>query len=277
MSIVSSNNVTYLLLNGIETPISFELGEGITFAPADTSHLDLTTALSTVTTPDDIPVVTAFIPLIRSQFIITGDTAKETAGLAWNAQWDALLLSAIFLTEVGFNLQSNVSAERINEDSTLRATNYQMYGFTNQPPYSLSDEDVEWLKKSFLKARNLLSSEQFMTAVHSLATFRWHSHPRIRIAVLWAGIESLFNISAELRFRLSQYAARFLYPESSDKMKDCYRETLKLYDLRSKAVHGSKMKGDVQKIVEDSFTLLRMLIRSCIDQERIPDPKLLAP
>lgn len=39
------------------------------------------------------------------------------------------------------------------------------------------------------------------------------------MAVIWAGIEGLFGVSSEIRFRLSICIARFLYPDDADKRK----------------------------------------------------------
>ena len=67
-------------------------------------------AISTCSLLDDIAVVAAFIPRITSQFRIVAPTPKELAVHAWDSSWDALLLSALCHTEIGFNLQSDVPA-----------------------------------------------------------------------------------------------------------------------------------------------------------------------
>ncbi len=57
---------------------------------------------------------------------------------------------------------------------------------------------------------NLLSNNIYSTAVHAMASYRWHSIPRIKLAILWSGVESLFNVSTEVSFRLSLYTSHFL-------------------------------------------------------------------
>jgi hypothetical protein len=138
MQVVGMGNSTYILLSGLEVSTDIALSENVQLLPADTSHLDLTTAISTCAHPDDIAVVAAFIPRITAQLKISAPTPTELAILAWNSSWDALLLSAIFHTEVSFNLQSDTEACLISAKSHLRATNYYMHGLTQASAHQLN-------------------------------------------------------------------------------------------------------------------------------------------
>jgi hypothetical protein len=51
----------------------------------------------------------------------------------------------------------------------------------------------------------------------------------------------------------------------------------KLYNARSAAVHGSKVKGDAARAVTESAEILRNLLRRCATVGAIPDPNDLAP
>ncbi|XAG09522.1 hypothetical protein NM432_15555 [Vibrio metschnikovii] len=102
---------TYILLNGIEVSSGISLSDSMKLMPADTSHLDFNTALSACSQADDIAVVAAFIPRITAQLEIKASTQKDLAIKAWNSSWDILLLSAIFNTEIGFNLQSSFGSK----------------------------------------------------------------------------------------------------------------------------------------------------------------------
>jgi hypothetical protein len=277
MQVVGIGNTTYILLSGLEVPTDIAISENIKLLPADTSHLDLATAISTCSCPDDIAVVTAFIPRITAQLKIFAPTTKDLATLAWNSSWDALLLSAIFQTEIGFNLQSDTEASLISAKSHLRATNYHMYGLTQAQPYKLNADDVAWITEHFHGARQLLDNEKFQTAVHCLASYRWHTMPRIKMAVLWAGIEGMFGANSEIRFRISLYIARFLHPIDADARKAKFETVKKLYNSRSSAVHGSKIKGDLTQAVEDSAGLLKNLIRQSLTNKAIPIEDELVP
>lgn len=277
MQVSGNGDTTYILLNGIDVPENIMLAENIELLPADTSHLDLTTALNACTHPDDIAVVAGFIPLITAQLKIKAPTPKELAVFAWNSSWDALLLSAVFHSEVGFNLQSDTEASAISSESRLRATNYHMRGLTQKSAHSLNYHDIEWINQHFNNARTLLDNDRFQTAVHCLASYRWHSVPRVKMAVLWAGIEGMFGASTEIRFRISLYIARFLYPDDKAACQITFDSIKKLYNSRSSAVHGSKIKGDLAKAVNDSAEVLRQLIIKCVEKNGMPNESDLVP
>lgn len=277
MQIVGAGNKTYILLSGIEVPIDISLSENVKLIPADTSHLDFNTAVSICSRPDDIAVVAAFIPRITAQFEIVASTPKELAAHAWNSSWDALLLSAIFHIEVSFNLQSDTEASSISSQTNLRATNLHFQGLTQASPKKLSDEEVSWINTHFSDARALLDKEKFQTAVHCLASYRWHSMPRIKMAVLWAGIEGMFGASTEIRFRLSLCIARFLHPDDAETRKQKFELVKKLYNSRSSAVHGAKVKGDIKQSVEASAELLKELIHQSIIDRAMPNEDDLVP
>lgn len=276
MQAIGTGTVTYVLLSGITVPHSVRLSESVELQPADTSHLDLETTLSACTQPDDIAVAAAFIPRVTAQLKITAPTPKELAA-AWNSSWDALMLSAFFRSEIGFNLQSDTPADAISANSTLMATNLHMRGLTNSSPYRVTDDDVDWIACSFANARKLLENDQFQTAVHCLATYRWHSMARVQLAILWAGIEGMFGASTEIRFRISLYIARFLHPDDANKRQVVFDAVKRLYNSRSAAVHGSNIKGDTASIVSDSAEILRNLLRRCTDRKSMPDENELVP
>lgn len=277
MQIIGTGSVTYLLLSGISVPRNISINENVELQPADTSHLDFNTAISTCSHPDDIAVVAAFIPRTSAQYKITAPTSKELAIAAWNSSWDALLLSAIFHTEIGLNLQSDTPANEIRSGSHLRATNHHMHGLVNDQPYMLTEDDSKWVESNFSAARKFLDDDRFQTSVHCLASYRWHTMPRIQLAVLWAGIEGMFGASSEIRFRVSLYIARFLYPHNEAKRKEVFEAVKRLYDSRSAAVHGAKGKGDMKSAVDRSADILCKLILQCINNKATPRESELVP
>jgi len=277
MQIIGESNTTYILLSGIVVSDNIRLSDYVELLPADTSHLDFNTAISTCSRPDDIAVVAAFIPHITSQFRIVASTPKELSIQAWNSTWDALLLSALFHTEIGFNIQSDVPAEKIGVGTILHAINFHMHGFNNTISHKLTADESKWIVDHFKDARQLLEDERFQTAIHCLASYRWHSLPRIKLAVLWAGLEGMFGASSEIRFRLSLYIARFLHQEDLNKRKHIFEAVKKLYNHRSSAVHGSKMKGDINKAVEESANILQEILMQCVVNKSTPNESELVP
>ena len=225
----------------------------------------------------DISVISLFLPQVQSQLRVQGSDGKDTAIRAWNAVWDALLLGAILGCDIMCNLQSDVSTEELNPTSYLRVTNYHLRGMSIQPLHCVSDSESEWIEKHFETARNLLADDRYMNAVHCLATYRWHSMPRAQLAIIWSGIEGLFGVDSEIVFRVSLYAARFLAPDTRSDQIEVFSRVKDLYKLRSKAVHGGKMKGDAFAGVADSAELLRSLVSRCATQNSLPDPAHLVP
>jgi hypothetical protein len=268
---------TFILLNGIEVKSDIFLCEGVVLQPADTSQLDFTTAVAACWHPDDIAVIAAFIPRVTAQFKISANSAAELAAISWNSYWDALLLSAIFKREIGFNIQSDTPAHAISATSTLRATSRHMTGFNHEKPYVIEGQDPQWLMDHFSHARQLLKEESFQTAVHCLASMNWHPHPRIKLAVIWAGIEGIFGVSSEIRFRISVCMARFLAPDDALERKAIFELVKKLYVDRSKSVHGSKHKGDFAASVIESAALLNRLLKKCIELRSLPNETELLP
>lgn len=277
MQVIGTGTETYILLSGIAVSEDVPLSDRIQLQPADTSHLDLQTTLAACTHPDDIAVAAAFIPRITAQLQIKAQTSKELATIAWNSSWDVLLLGALFGTEIGFNLQSDVTSQSISAESMLRATNLHMHGLTNSAPYEITGDDSRWIADHFSSARHLLDNDRFQTAVHCLASYRWHSMPRVQLAVLWAGIEGMFGASSEIRFRISLYVARFLHPQEPERRRDVFDAVKKLYDSRSAAVHGSKIRGDCSGAVSDSQAILCQLVRKCAERNSLPDENELVP
>ena len=277
MKLVGIGDVTFILLSGIAVSDTIRLSDNIELQPANTSHLDLMTVIATCSHPDDIAVAAAFIPRTTAQFRVSASTPKELAIFAWNSSWDAILLSAFLRTEIGFNLQSDTSANKIAASSRLRATNHYMHGMTNSSPHFLTKDEAEWLSTNFTNARRLLDNERFQTAVHCLATYRWHTMPRVQLAILWAGIEGMFGASSEIRFRISLYVARFLHPDDAIERQKIFGEVKKLYDSRSVAVHGSKLKAGIASAIDDSAGILCELLCRCTTLNAMPDENELAP
>jgi len=94
----------------------------------------------------------------------------------------------------------------------------------------------------------------------------------VRIMLLWAGIEGLLSVDAELSRRLALYAA-LLFDGSPDEKAGYFDTVKKAYALRSRAVHGTTLKKP--KLEEGSRTAGRILIgliAKCVELGRVPSP-----
>jgi hypothetical protein len=275
MRIAGHGTETYLFLNGIVVTRKLVLGDHVELWPADCSP-EPDAIIKGSRSEIDIGVSTIFLRQVRSQIRVTADNSKQLATRAWNSIWDAVLLSAFCDCEAVCNLQSDAPAERFGQGSQLRVTNYHLRGLVAEP-HVISEAEAVWIEANVGAARALLERPRFRDAVHALASYRWHSLPRARLALLWAGIEGLFGVDSEIVFRLSLYVARFLAPNDAHERGQIFAGVKKLYKYRSAAVHGSQIKGDPPGLVKDSVDLLQRLLRRCVELRDLPQVEMLVP
>ncbi len=276
MPIIGRGTETYLLLTGISVSNTVHLVAHTELLPA-VCELSPEQLAGMLKNHFEYAVALLVVPMIRSQLHLTAETPKKLAVLGWNAQWDCLLLSALFDRDVLWNLQSDKPVNEIGPGDSLNVTNSHLSGVNALAAHELTTTDEAWLKTHIEVARKLLGDQAFQTAVHSLASFHWHPHPRTRLALIWSGIEALFGIDSEVVFRVSLYSARFLAPNNESERLKIFADVKRLYKQRSAAVHGSRMKGDLQIAVRESADLLRRLIRRCVENKELPPVKALAP
>ena len=206
---------------------------------------------------------------ISSQIRIKASNEEELARNAWNAAWDCVLLGALFHCEVMCNIQCDKPVEKLNNASYINVTNYEFRAMLSAP-YCLTQDDEAWIKRYYSTAYKLLNHNSFMTAVHAMASYQWHSMPRVQLSILWSGIEALFEVNTEISFRISLYIANFLAGNYAAETKKLFVKTRKLYSSRSAAVHGGKIKGDLGALVSESAILLNRIIRRCAELGELP-------
>ena len=88
----------------------------------------------------------------------------------------------------------------------------------------------------------------------------------LRIVLLWVALEALFGVDdkGEQRFRLSTSLALFLSGDPSERRKIA-AEAKKLYDVRSKVVHGSRSAGiDTEGMIADCRRVEDLVRRSLV-------------
>ena len=274
MSIIGFGKETYLLVNGIVVDHEIPLRNGVSLLPV-TSEIDYKTAYNLIKSDIDYSIFVLSMSNMYAQIRIVGETEEKVAMYAWNAQWDCLLLGAIINNSVMFNLQCDTPIESVNASSVLNVTNYALRGIVGESK-ELTKENENWIKSHYQSAYSLLDNERFQTAVHCMSTYFWHSLPRVQLAIIWSGIESLFNVNTELSFRISLYIANFLFSNNITKAKEQFDRIKKIYGYRSAAVHGNSMKGNITDIISESALLLNRLIKKCAELNALPDVSELA-
>ena len=268
MGMIGMGNECYLYVNGVSTPKPIWLHDTVYLSPAK-SAIKWQEVMSLFKNDMDFSIAVLCNPTIASQLHIVGDDTEQLVVNAWNSQWDGLLLGALFNHNIMCNLQSDQPIEQIAKAKYVHITNYALRALLSDI-YYISEEDELWLKKHYNKAYELLEKNSFQTAVHAMASYRWHSVPRVQLAVIWSGIESLFNVNTEVSFRISLYIANFL-GENEVQAQQIFKQVRKMYSSRSSAVHGNKTKDNLESAVVESASLLNRILRRCAELNRLPD------
>lgn len=127
---------------------------------------------------------------------------------------------------------------------------------------AVSADALDWVDAQLKSWINLLERPAFRLAVDAMTTHHHHANLRMSAAALWSGFEALFGINSELRFRLALLAAAYLEDRGPERVS-LYRRIKKLYDYRSKAVHGGATTDEmlVDHIIEVRCLLSRLLCR----------------
>jgi hypothetical protein len=136
---------------------------------------------------------------------------------------------------------------------------------TRSTPFD--SEEAEWVAAHIKRFNQLASSdERFRFALEAAVDWRYAKDPRAAVARIWAGVESLLAINAELVYRVSLCAATVLAPRGPQRITE-FKRVKALYGIRSKAVHGEPMSEEkVFTGVHESFELLRTLLLDAVQR-----------
>lgn len=140
------------------------------------------------------------------------------------------------------------------------------HGYTDSVSFTGGEVDTkiaEFVDCKLPSLRSLLKNKAFQIAVEAYEACLKVSNKKIAIATAWTGIEALFGISSELRFRIALYVATEL--SHVDEPYDVFQQTLSLYDARSKVVHGAtidstKLNDAYGRSLGLLMTLLRVIV-----------------
>jgi hypothetical protein len=128
----------------------------------------------------------------------------------------------------------------------------------SEPKLVLAD-DLDWVRENSKPMLDLCRKhENFQTAVEALCTYMLASNDRMKVAQLWAGVEAIFEIQYELRYRLATLSAKFL-GSSPVQRREVYADMKALYGERSKIIHGQPL--DKKKTKDTNEARVREHIR----------------
>jgi hypothetical protein len=132
-------------------------------------------------------------------------------------------------------------------------------------------DDLEWVRKHLGRLTELTENERFETAIDALCSYMHAANDRMKAAQLWAGVEAVFGRRfGEVGYRLSVLTA-LLLESRGPACRTLFKDLRKLYNARSDAVHGSKMKeAALAKHVADVRGILARLLRRIIELGKVP-------
>ncbi len=132
-------------------------------------------------------------------------------------------------------------------------------------PFNVSE--AFWIASHFKKFNTLSAKdERFRFSLEAAIDWRYAKDPRAAISRIWSGIESIFGIKSELTYRIALLISSILFERGPARI-DAFQKVKRLYDLRSKAVHGAAVTEEVLFTgVFDSYEILRRLLLDSIDR-----------
>lgn len=138
--------------------------------------------------------------------------------------------------------------------------------------YAAKLTEIEWACRYSAIFHELIHVPEFSAAMRCYGNANLLPEQDVRVMLLWAGIEGLLSVDAELSRRLALYAA-LLLDGSPDEKADYFDKVKKAYAIRSRAVHGAGLK---QSKVEEGYRtagqILIRLIKKCVELGRVPSP-----
>lgn len=195
------------------------------------------------------------------------DGGKTLAAKAWNALWLFHLLSVACRAPC-FSLYSVCDGHQ----PLFSAANPSPFVRPLPSLHAATRAEIEWARRHSSIFDDLIEVPEFSAAVRCYGNAQLLPEHDVRIMLLWAGIEGLLSVDAELSRRLALYAA-LLLDGSPDEKVDYFESVKKAYTLRSRAVHGGGLKKPkLEEGYRMAGRILIGLIAKCVELGRVPSP-----
>lgn len=253
--------------HGISIDAPFALDDALTLIPTPPAT-DLDVVATNNSGFEDYVAVVAGREVASFAVQISGTSdAHELARRGWNALWVFHLLSLA----AGAPCMPLFS---VSEGPT------PTYSLANRMPIIrpveriqvVSLERLRWARTHEQQFSGLIKDPQFSAAMLCYGNAHYLPDLKVRIMLLWAGIEGLLSVDAELNRRLALYAT-LLMQGSAEERSIYFAKVKAAYRLRSKAVHGAHLTP--AKLHEGyivASTILVELLARCVELGRVPNP-----
>ena len=192
---------------------------------------------------------------------------KSLAVKAWNALWLFHLLSVACRAPC-FSLYSVCGGDKPLFSAATPSPFVRQLGDI----HAATVTEIEWARRYSAAFHQLIGVPEFSAAIRCYGNAHLLPEHDVRIMLLWAGIEGLLSVDAELSRRLALYAA-LLLDGSPDEKEMHFNNVKKAYAVRSRAVHGSRLtKAKLKEGYRAAGDILIELIAKCVEIGRVPSP-----
>ncbi len=136
----------------------------------------------------------------------------------------------------------------------------------------LSEEDLQWLRKTWLTGGTLMSqSQSFRDAFYAIDRAGELPIRSVSVLLIWSALEKLFSpAKQELRFRVSAHIAAYLEPIGDSRLR-LHKQIMKLYDARSEIAHSAKVKTG--GIWSSTYSLAKRVLMKILSDNFVPSMK----
>jgi len=135
---------------------------------------------------------------------------------------------------------------------------------------AVSTEDCRWVSENLVGLLKLRADQEFHFALECLSESYVQESWRLAATVLWAGIEALVQVSAEVTYRLSLSVAALLEQPGPERLAT-FKMVKKLYGMRSRAVHGAHVaEDDLRKHVLLARSILERCLQEIVEIGKVP-------
>jgi hypothetical protein len=259
-----SGTRVWIVGHGLTVNDDFPLGPGVTISPETPGINDSFASRNLGELRTKVSVL-AMQRLANFSLVVEEPSGgKALAVKAWNALWLFSLLALACRSPV----MSLYSAPEGSSQFSVANRNVVI----NPLPaiVGVSTEQLGWAVENLDRFDALIGDDRFRAAQRYYNNAHYLFDDDAKIMLLWAGIEGLLDVEAELRRRIALHAA-ILHDGDAAEKAAYFAKVRKAYDVRSKVVHGAGAhKEALTKAYGFASQILVDLLRKAVELGRVP-------
>lgn len=260
---VGSGSKVHIVGHGLTVTSDFELARGVAISAV--TPMRQTSFASSVSRLSEDTALVVMERLADFSLVIGDQQGGELlAAKAWNSLWTFSLLALA----IGAPVMPLYSYAR---GAGFAVANRHLFFKPLPSAVAATPENLRWAADHYERFGKLLTNKAFTSAQRYYNNAHYLPDDDARIMLLWAGIEGLVGVDAEITRRLALNAAILLEGSADDKA-GIFAAVKAAYKLRSKVVHGGG--GDAEALrrgYEYASDLLSRLLRRVVELGRVPD------